>query len=230
MNLWTHVRKLNRFELLLWLSSLLVITISFLLSGSNLLILTASLIGVTALIFLAKGLPIGQVLTILFSILYGIVSYQFRYYGEMITYLGITLPSAFYTLVIWLKHPYEKSGGEVKIARLNKKSIVITIIVSTLITILFYFILEYLQTPNLIISTISIFTSMFAAILMMYRVPYYALAYAINDIILIILWVLASISSISYIPMVICFMIFLVNDLYAFIDWSKRRKIQNVKI
>ncbi len=227
MNLWTHVRKLNRFEIILWLSSLLIITISFLLSGSDLLILTASLIGVTALIFLAKGLPIGQVLTILFSILYGIVSYQFRYYGEMITYLGMTLPSALYTFIIWLKHPFEKSGGEVKIARLNKKSIITTIIISTLVTIIFYFILEFLQTPNLIVSTISVFTSMFAAILMMYRVPYYAIAYAVNDIILIVLWILASISSISYIPMVLCFIIFLVNDLYAFIDWSKRRKIQN---
>ena len=227
MNLWTHVRKLNRFEIILWLSSLLVITISFLLSESDVLILTASLIGVTALIFLAKGLPIGQVLTILFSILYGIVSYQFRYYGEMITYLGMTLPSALYTLIIWLKHPFEKSGGEVKISRLNKKSIITTIIISTLVTIIFYFILEFLQTPNLIVSTISVFTSMFAAILMMYRVPYYAIAYAVNDIILIVLWILASISSISYIPMVLCFIIFLVNDLYAFIDWSKRRKIQN---
>src|SRR5690606_37024781 len=108
-----------------------------------------------------------------------------------------------------------------------KKSIITTIIISTLVTIIFYFILEFLQTPNLIVSTISVFTSMFAAILMMYRVPYYAIAYAVNDIILIVLWILASISSISYIPMVLCFIIFLVNDLYAFIDWSKRRKIQN---
>lgn len=229
MNLWNHVRKLNRFELMLWLSSLVVITVSFLLSGSDFLILAASLIGVTALIFLAKGLPIGQVLTILFSILYGIVSYQFRYYGEMITYLGMTLPSALYTLIIWLKHPYEKSGGEVRIARLNKKSIFITIFVSTLITIIFYFILKFLQTPNLIVSTISVLTSMFAAILMIYRVPYYAIAYAINDIILIVLWILASMTAISYIPMVICFFIFLVNDLYAFIDWTKRRKIQSAR-
>ncbi len=228
MNLWTHIKKLNRFELTLWLSSLTIIILSFLISPSDYMILAATLVGVTALIFIAKGLPIGQVLTILFSILYGIVSYQFRYYGEMITYLGMTLPSALYTLIIWLKHPYDQGSGEVKISRLSNKSITITLVSSIVVTFIFYFILEALYTPNLIISTVSVLTSMLASLLMMYRVPYYAIAYALNDIVLIILWVLASLTNIAYIPMIICFVIFFVNDLYAFIDWTRRRKIQSI--
>lgn len=31
---------------------------------------------------------------VLFSLLYGIISYAFAYYGEMITYLGMTMPMA----------------------------------------------------------------------------------------------------------------------------------------
>ena len=77
------------------------------------------------------------------------------------------------------------------------------------------------------ISTISVFTSFLAASLMLFRSKYYALAYASNDIVLIILFILASIENISYIPMVICFIIFLINDLYGFINWTKMSKKQN---
>ena len=81
--------------------------------------------------------------------------------------------------------------------------------------------MKYLNTNNLIISTISITTSFIASYLTMRRSRFYALAYAANDIVLIILWILASISSIEYISMVTCFIAFLANDIYGFINWTK---------
>ena len=59
------------------------------------------------MIFNAKGNPIGQFLTIVFSLLYGIISYGFSYYGEMITYLGMTMPMSVFALVSWIKNPYK---------------------------------------------------------------------------------------------------------------------------
>ncbi|MBR7130045.1 MAG: hypothetical protein IKD05_07210, partial [Tidjanibacter sp.] len=63
--------ELTRFEWGLWLVSLAVVAGSYLLSpeGSVLNLLT-SLMGVTGLIFIAKGMLFGQVITIVFSILY----------------------------------------------------------------------------------------------------------------------------------------------------------------
>lgn len=88
-------KELNKFEKCLWFISVSSIFISYLcFRGSDYLTLTASLIGVTALIFVAKGFVIGQVLTVVFSVFYGIISYYFSYYGEMITYLGMTTPIA----------------------------------------------------------------------------------------------------------------------------------------
>ena len=94
------------------------------------------------------------------------------------------------------------------------------------VTILFYFLLSYLNTANLIFSTISVFTSFFAAMLLICRSPYYALGYVANDVVLIVLWVLASIESLSYLPMVFCFLTFFVNDGYGFISWKRRQKRQ----
>lgn len=79
-------------EKLLWAVSAAAVIGSFVLfDRTNRLTLTASLVGVTSLLFNAKGNPIGQVLMVLFSLMYGIISWQAQYYGEMITYLGMNL-------------------------------------------------------------------------------------------------------------------------------------------
>ena len=220
---------LTKFELALWLTSVISITVSFVLSGTaDFLTVISSLIGVTALIFIAKGYVIGQILLILFSVFYGVVSFFFSYYGEMITYLGMSAPAAAAAVVSWLRHPY-KDTKEVEISRLTKKQLIIGMLSTVAVTAVFYFILGALNNANLIVSTFSVTTSFFAAYLTYYRSPYYALAYASNDLVLIILWVMAAIESISYLPMVICFIMFFVNDIYGFISWKRMQKRQQQK-
>lgn len=221
------LRYFSIFEWCLWGASVLSITLAFLLGGEfYTLTLIASLVGVTALIFLAKGNLIGQLLIILFSILYAVVSYQQRYFGEMITYLGMSLPSAVIACISWLKHPSGKGVLEVKISQMNAKKWLWLCISAALVTLLFYFILRALNTNNLIVSTVSVTTSFFAAMLMIFRSPYYAIAYSANDIVLIILWIVSCFSSLAYLPMVICFAAFLFNDGYAFVNWRRMKSRQ----
>ena len=219
----------SKFEWCLWLGSIVVITLSYLLSENfHVLTLIASLVGVSALIFLAKGNVIGQFLIIAFSILYGIVSWEFRYYGELVTYVFMSLPSAVVACVTWLRNPSKKGNSEVAVAPLTKKKLFLLFTLTVLATILFYFILAYFNTANLILSTVSVATSFLAASLTILRSPYYALAYAANDVVLIGLWVYASIAIISYLPMVFCFLTFLVNDLYGFFSWRKMEQRQRL--
>lgn len=87
------IRYFSRGEIILWSSSVLTISVSFcMFDRESYLTLIASIIGATSLIFNAKGNPFGQFLMVIFSILYGIISFSFAYYGEMITYLGMTAP------------------------------------------------------------------------------------------------------------------------------------------
>lgn len=225
MRIINYFRTLSKFEFALWVSSISVVTVSFLITGQGVLNLIASLIGVTALIFLAKGMILGQVLSIVFSVLYGIISYKFGYYGEMITYLFMTLPMAAISTIEWLKNPY-KDSNVVKISRINKKSVAIMIVLAIITTLIFYFLLKFLNTQNLVFSTISITTSFIAAYLTALRSPYFALGYAANDIVLIVLWLLASIKDISFAPMVACFIMFLFNDLYGFVNWRRLQRWQ----
>lgn len=217
-------------EIALWFSSVCVIIISFLLfSGSDYLSLVASLVGVTSLIFLAKGNPFGNVLMIVFSILYTVISYTFSYYGEMITYMGMTAPMSLFALISWLKNPFEKSKkSQVKVSSLTKKGLVGGLLLTAVVTFIFFFILNALGTANLVPSTISVATSFFAAYLTFKRSPFYALAYASNDVVLIVLWIFATMENKSYFSVLICFAVFLVNDLYGFINWRKMEKKQKL--
>lgn len=218
---------LSKYERGLWLCSSIIIISSFVLSSStNYLSLIASLIGVSALIFVAKGYVIGQILTVVFSIFYGIISFYFQYYGEMITYLGMTSPIAILTVISWIKNPYGKTS-EVAVNQMSKRQIAVMLSLSAVVTIIFYFILKELDTANLLISTISITTSFLASYLTLMRSSYYAVAYMANDVVLIILWVLATIMDRAYLPMIICFIMFLINDLYGFINWQKMKKRQS---
>lgn len=226
MKILEPFKQLTKFEIGLWLTSVVVIFISSLFSGTEGIVSgIASLIGVTALIFIAKGMVIGQVLCIIFALLYGIISLLFHYYGETATYIGMSLPMAVAALVSWIKNPY-KDTDEVKIDRLNFKKLILVALTAAAATFVFYFILEFLNTANLFFSTLSITTSWVACCLTYLRSPYYALAYAANDIVLIILWVSAAFTDISCLPMVFCFIMFFANDLYGFYNWKRMQKRQ----
>lgn len=220
-------KSLTLFEWILWGASIVMIIVSAVVSGRGSVLETvSSIIGVTALIFVAKGLIIGQALTVVFSILYGIVSLQFHYYGEMITYLFMSAPIALLATIEWLRHPY-KGTEVVEVSRVTKKQIFIMCVLGVVTTVVFYFILKAFDTPNLFFSTISITTSFMAAYLTYLRSPYYGVFYGLNDVVLIVLWVLASIENISYLPMVMCFVMFLANDLYGFFNWRRLSKVQS---
>lgn len=216
------------FEKILWSTSVVFIVLSFVLfGGQGYMTLAASLVGVTSLIFIAKGNPFGQVLMIIFGSLYGIISFSFAYYGEMITYMGMSVPMAVVSLISWLRNPYKGNKSVVKVNRIGKKETGFLVLLTVAVTAVFFFLLDRLGTSNLLPSTVSVTTSFAAAYLTARRSPFYALLYAFNDVVLIVLWVLAAFRDFSYISVIICFAVFLVNDMYGFISWMKMEKLQS---
>ena len=214
-------------ELVLFIGSLALIVAAFCIwDRQNYLSLIASLIGVTSLIFCAKGNPIGQVLIIVFAVFYGIISWKVAYYGEVITYLGMTAPMAVWALVAWLRNPYQGKRSEVKVNCLRARDYLLITAATVAVTVAFYFILQACGTANLIPSTVSVATSFFAVCLTARRSPYFALAYADNDSVLIVLWAMMAAEDVSCLSVVICFVVFLINDGYGFFNWMRMRRRQ----
>ena len=218
-------------ERMLWISSVSLIVLSFcIFDRENYMTLVASLVGVTSLIFNAKGNPFGQFLMVIFSLLYGVISYSFSYYGEMATYLGMTMPMAVFALVAWLKNPFNGNKAEVAVNQISRRESIFMWILTVVVTVVFYFVLEYFGTANIVPSTLSVTTSFVAVYLTFRRSAYYAVAYAANDLVLILLWVLASLHDVRYISVVVCFVAFFVNDVYGFLSWKKMEQRQSLKL
>jgi len=221
----------SKWEWSLWFSSIALVVLPQLMTQNGELQTTiASVIGVTSLILIAKGNPLGQVLMILFSLYYGYISWQCQYYGELITYVGMTAPMSLLSLISWLRHPYRGNRSQVAISNLTVTGTFIMILLTVIVTWAFYEILAYFHTANLTVSTISVTTSFIAVYLTYLRTPYFPLAYACNDIVLIALWLNEGFSNTKHLGILACFIVFLFNDIYCFVNWIKMKAKQSTKI
>ena len=218
--------KLTFFEWMLWSSSVLAIVLSYcFFPQKDLLSCIGSLVGVTALIFIAKGAVVGQILMVLFALFYGFHSLHYRYYGEMLTYLGMSAPAALFNVYSWLRHPYQ-GHQQVEVASLSKKHFFMAFFGSIAVAMLFYFLLREMGTAKLLLSTFSVATSFFAAFLSFFRSPWFAIGYVANDIVLIFLWARTVLEAPSTVPVLVCFCVFLLNDLNSFFSWQKMKRNQ----
>ena len=218
----------NLFEILL-LSVSLIATVTIFCIGKekNPWSLLSSVFGIFCVIFTAKGNPVAQYLSIIFAVFYSVVSFQSKYYGEMLIYLFLMIPIHVACIVSWIRNRRNPESAEVKINSLSVKEYAVMGFADCLVTAAFYFLLRALHTDELIVSTISLVSSVSAAYLMLRRSEYYAVCFIVNDIILLILWGLRVFHyGVSSLPTLITFGVFLINDVYGFLAWRKRRKRQ----
>ncbi len=219
----------NLFEIIFLICSILVLTICFAVASSrNWFSFVVSIVGVTSVMFVAKGLTVAPVIDIIYCILYTLLSLTQHYYGEAIVYLLIMIPLNVFCIVSWFRNKSLKNKSLVKVNKLSKKELFISFIMIVPVSALFYFLLKLQNTNQLFISTISLATGVYASYLAIRRCSYYALGFIANDIILIILWTLAVINSgIGYLPSAVSFVVFLANDIYGFAHWKMEEKNQS---
>ncbi|MBP3582280.1 MAG: nicotinamide mononucleotide transporter [Clostridia bacterium] len=208
------------------------IVVSFIFAADkNWLSLITSMIGVFIVMGTAKGLVIAPFVNIVFNILYSIVSISQKYYGEAIIYIFMMMPIAIFTIVQWIRNKNPERKEEVLVGGIKKIEYPIIAGATVVLTVAFYFLLKALHTNELVVSTISLVTSVVASYLLIRRSSYYAIGFILNDIVLIVLWGLASSKDISLLPQAICFAAFLLNDAYGFVRWKmeERKQTKNLK-
>lgn len=218
----------NLFEKLFLLISLIIIIVCYFLGADrNILSLITSILGVITVIFGAKGLVWAPIINLMYNIVYIILSYTQGFYGEVIIYIFFMTPINIAMIISWLKNKSKQDENIVEVNKVSKKEYIILFIVTLFVTVGFYYLLKALNTSALLISTISLIDSFIATYLLYRRCSNYALSYIVNDIILIGLWSFSlKNNGIAYLPMILSFIVFLVNDIYGFISWKKREKEQ----
>ena len=94
----------SKFEIILLLSSITIVIIAGIICKSNLLTIACSLMGIFCALTQAKGKVISQLIGLVLVVLYSILSFQNRYYGEVIIYVFIMLPLFISGIISWIKN------------------------------------------------------------------------------------------------------------------------------
>ena len=149
------LKNWNKLEkTLLFGSIVLVSTVAFIFK-SDLLTTICSIVGIITALLLAKGKSLGQLFGILITILYSIVSFKNKFYGEVIIYLLLMLPMYIMGVYSWIKHT-NKETNTVEVNKINKNEWILVSIILILVFIGIYFLLRCFNTNELIVSTISV--------------------------------------------------------------------------
>lgn len=159
---WTWFEKI-----LLFGSIILVSSVSFIFR-SDFMTAVTSLVGIATALLLAKGKVAGQFFGVAIVILYSFVSFQNRYYGEMIIYTFIMLPLYIVGIVSWMKNR-NKETKRVEPNTISKKEWILIFCISIIFFIGFYYLLKHFNTSELFWSTLSIIGSMYAVYLVARR-------------------------------------------------------------
>lgn len=216
------------FEKYLLSISLTIIIILTILTKSDWLVTICSISGVIMTLLLAKGKVSGQIIGIATITLYTILALFQKYYGEIIIYIGIMLPLRIVGIILWLKHQNKKDDA-ITIRKLDKKEWIWTLFLLVITTFGFYFLLKAFNINQLIISTISAATGVFASYFLAIRNKHGFTFFIINDLIRFVLWIIPSIKgNWSLLPIAITCLIYFVNDSYGLYNWQKIEKEQEV--
>lgn len=220
----------TKFEKILLIGSIILVLLVGVIFKSEILTTICSIVGITTALLLAKGKNLGQVFGLLIVVLYSIVSFKNKYYGEVIIYLCVMLPMYIIGIISWLRHQ-NKETNSVEVNTIKVKEWILVSIVSMAAFIGIYFLLKVFNTSELFVSSLSVIDSLFAVYLGVRRSKYSFYFYVVNDLILIALWGIPVIAgTLILIPMVFNPIINLINDIYGIYNWKKLEKIQNVNI
>lgn len=220
-------KEWTKFEVMMFISSIVIVIVAGILCTSNWLTIICSITGIMCALTQAKGKLISQFIGIILVVLYSILSFQNKYYGEVLIYIFIMLPLFISGIVSWFKN-MNKETKTVKENNITRKEWTILTIISTVLFVILYYLLKYFNTSQLIISTLSMVTSLFATYLVARRSKYGFLFYMGNDVILLILWGFPVIQGAwILVPMLVNPIINFINDTYAWTSWNKREKIKS---
>ena len=223
------LKEWNKLEKTLLFGSIILVSIVAIIFKSDLLTTICSIEGIITALLLAKGKSLGQVFGIGIAILYSIVSFNNKYYGEVIIYVFIMLPMFIMGTISWIRNQ-NKDTNSVNINKINNKEWYLISFISIIAFIGIYFLLKSFNTSELFVSSLSVVSSLFALYLQIRRSRYSFYFYIANDFILMTLWGIPIIfGNMLVLPMIFNPIINLINDSYGVYNWKRLEKIQNNK-
>ena len=211
----------NKFEASLLLLGIILIFGSSLIYSGEWLAPIAAFAGFFYALNQAKGKVISHFIGLLEVVTYSWLSYKNQYYGEVILFTCFIFPLCIGSLFTWLKNENEVTHKVIQNTVKAKEWLFISI-ANVVLFIGFYFLLNHLDTDQLLISTCSLTAYLTAAYLIFRRSKYSFCFYLVNDLMGITLWgILVLEGNNVLLPILFEPLLLLVNDIYGWVEWNK---------
>lgn len=226
-----YFKDWNGFELFLLTFSIVAIALSGVISKSPLLTSITSFLGILVALCQAKGKVVSQFIGVIESLLYSYLSFQSKFYGEVIIYLCLLLPLYIAGIYSWMKHK-KVDSDTVETNTIGKTEWIILLVLGFIGAIGLYILLGYFDTEQLLVSTLSMVTSLFGTYLIVRRSKFSFLFYIMNDILLLILWASPIfVGNYLLLPMLVEPIAMFMNDIYGWHRWNiESKKLDEKKV
>ena len=205
-----------------------LITVSIL-CGSDALTIIYTLIAVSGVFLLSKGIFFAPIVLTVAYTLYAILSYQNGLYGETIIYCALLIPLQIATIVLWFTKK-KKESDKFVIARVSWRHLMAVLSAGLILGVGAYFLLQAFNTKYLILSTLILVVCTLSNYFTLIKSEYGFIGFILNNLLFCLLWILpliqGEINGISILPMVGSGILFTVNNIRGVIQWINMKKQQ----
>lgn len=227
----TLLKRFRWWELAFMAAAYIAVVVLSIVFKSNWLIVLSSLFGMTTTFLLAKGFALGNLVGILQIVFYTIMCYNNRYFGEIITNVGIVFPAYAFSFYTWTKRNHDHVLQVNNSIKLQEWLLAFVGIGG--VAVGFYFVLRALNTANLIFSTLAVFFVTMYCYLSIRRSQFCFVFRLLMDLVTFVLWLLVFLDTLKegfgaiYIPTLLNYVVYAVLDLFGIVNWIRLKRTQN---
>lgn len=197
--------------------------------GDTCLGIAASITGVICVILCGMGKVSNYLFGTVNVVLYAIVAWKAKYYGDVMLNLLYYLPTNILGWVVWKKHLDEESNTVYK-RRMTIKQDFLLLLISVVGVWGYGYILRLLGGNLPFVDSMSTVLSVIAQILMIKRFMEQWVIWIVVDVVSVIMWVVALYTEGASIAVLLMWSVYLLNAIIMFIKWLKESKNQPEKI
>ena len=196
--------------------------------GDNALSIAASLTGVTCVILCGMGKMSTYIFGTVNVVLYAIVAWQAKYYGDVMLNLLYYFPTNILGWFVWKKN-IDETKQEVTKKRMTPLQDLIVVIISAAGIAGYSFVLKMLGGNLPIVDSMSTVLSIVAQILMIKRFTEQWIVWIVVDAVSVLMWVVAYFGDGQSVAVLLMWIVYLVNAVIMFIKWLKDSKNNSVR-
>ncbi|MBQ8791178.1 MAG: nicotinamide mononucleotide transporter [Ruminiclostridium sp.] len=222
-----ELRGWKRWELI-WLGFCIAVIIGISLwIGDTLIGIICAVAGVTNVVCTGKGKLMSYLFGLINVILYAIISYNAKYYGEVMLNVLYYLPMQFYGFFTWKKNMNTETHEVKKLKMTAKGRIILTVIIAVM-TVVYGIILHLLGGNMPFVDAFSTVASVVALYIAIKMYIEQWMIWLVVDIVTVIMWAFAFASGTDSIATLVMWALYIANAVVMHVKWSKEIKKRKI--